>query len=60
MAAGRLHGDSTTVPVARGKAPRGACGSTCATTSPSVAVSGGAVHSSPDRSGEHPQGHLAS
>ena len=62
MAAGRLHGDDTTVPVlAKGKTSTGRVwvyvrdDRPCCGADPPAAL----FHFSPDRRGEHPQAHLA-
>ena len=60
LAAERLHGDDTTVPVlAKVRPTRRAAGSMSATTGPSACVSPAAIfYYSRDRRGEHPQRHL--
>ena len=62
MAAERLHGDDTTVPVlAEGKTDTGRCWVYRATMQPfwRSGAAGGDVHYPRDRRGEHPQAHLA-
>jgi transposase len=64
MAAGKLHGDDTPVPVlapATGKTKTGRLWTCVRDERPSGSICAPAVWFaySPDRKGEHPQGHLA-
>ena len=61
LAAERIHADDTTVPVlAKNQCATAGCGPTCATIAVRRQAAPVPFHYSPNRSGEHPERHLAS